>query len=918
MKKSIVWLLVLILMLSHLIPPDQVTFAEETEDECKISEFEIQTIVVSDDTIKGTGLGGQRLELELKNEDKKVTIQIEDNGKFEYELETDELDENDKIKISNDYYKIETDVALEETPRDSIKSEQYVECPIEESSEEDPAEETDTEEETEETPAEESAEEAESEDQPEESLEEDSAEEAETEKETEETPAEESAEEAESEDQPEEDSAEEAETEEETEKTPEEDSEKEAESEDQPEESPEEESTEETETEEETEKTPEEDSEKEAESERQSEESLEENSAEETETEEETEKTPEEDSEKEAESEDRPAESPEEDSTEETESEERADTEEEIAENFSVLSQTQTQNIYQSSSAPIDTIQGSAVTVTTSQQFTDAISNNDIEHIRLSNNINTSGTLNVRTRYGQKVIDANGYSINIGSGQMMLSNSSILNRDVRKLIILNASNLYTNNSAENGGMIRKRDGELSLHLENVNFNANNNSSGGILGSNWEGNINFHGNNIINTYNGGYSMAFRKVFIHQGAQVEINNYNGNSVFQFERNTGTYGDGEYGIQAETNGTLNVNSNAAVITTNLSREILRDRILTNRFGVDSDVVLSGNGSNIFPVDTTVNNFITNPQKIDFINNQSNSTLFNSNEDIYFYLSETTLKGWNRNNMENQPSNISQPITTGQFRFSGNNTTNVSLTPEHPNFSTMFTPQLRRMMFEKSISPIEVLEVADITDKSTKITGTTSANVSVKMYDKNGNVIQKVESNSNGDFSFELEEPFEADIILQFQAQRGHVKSERVEQTVIGNRLELIGVPDTIPFESTEIRNEEMIIARENPDMTVSVMDTRSNGDWHLTVRALAPLTDLEGNNTLDDALYYIEGDSEKIIEDEAVRVGEKIQSSNSNLQELSWGADEGILLKLNPVQAQAETEYSTTIEWTLTDGP
>src|SRR5690625_905830 len=217
MKKSIVWLLVLILMLSHLIPPDQVTFAEETEDECKISEFEIQTIVVSDDTIKGTGLGGQRLELELKNEDKKVTIQIEDNGKFEYELETDELDENDKIKISNDYYKIETDVALEETPRDSIKSEQYVECPIEESSEEDAAEED------------------ESEDQPEESLEEDSAEEAETEKETEETPAEESAEEAESEDQPEEDSAEEAETEEETEKTPEEDSEKEAESEDQPE-----------------------------------------------------------------------------------------------------------------------------------------------------------------------------------------------------------------------------------------------------------------------------------------------------------------------------------------------------------------------------------------------------------------------------------------------------------------------------------------------------------------------------------------------------------------------------------------------------------------------------------------------------------------------------------------------------------
>src|SRR5699024_10940622 len=104
---------------------------------------------------KGTGLGGQRLELELKNEDKKVTIQIEDNGKFEYELETDELDENDKIKISNDYYKIETDVALEERPRDSIKSEQYVECQKEQYSEEERAEDTETEEENEESPAEE-------------------------------------------------------------------------------------------------------------------------------------------------------------------------------------------------------------------------------------------------------------------------------------------------------------------------------------------------------------------------------------------------------------------------------------------------------------------------------------------------------------------------------------------------------------------------------------------------------------------------------------------------------------------------------------------------------------------------------------------------------------------------------------------
>ncbi len=39
-----------------------------------------------------------------------------------------------------------------------------------------------------------------------------------------------------------------------------------------------------------------------------------------------------------------------------------------------------------------------------------------------------------------------------------------------------------------------------------------------------------------------------------------------------------------------------------------------------------------------------------------------------------------------------------------------------------------------------------------------------------------------------------------------------------------------------------------------------------------------------------------------------------------DIEWDTDEGILLKLNPQESnvRTNTEYSTTIEWTLTDAP
>lgn len=51
--------------------------------------------------------------------------------------------------------------------------------------------------------------------------------------------------------------------------------------------------------------------------------------------------------------------------------------------------------------------------------------------------------------------------------------------------------------------------------------------------------------------------------------------------------------------------------------------------------------------------------------------------------------------------------------------------------------------------------------------------------------------------------------------------------------------------------------------------------------------------------------------------VTSGDEFEPADDSIYNLNWNKDQGILLKLNPIQA-SEGEYSTKLTWELSNGP
>lgn len=129
----------------------------------------------------------------------------------------------------------------------------------------------------------------------------------------------------------------------------------------------------------------------------------------------------------------------------------------------------------------------------------------------------------------------------------------------------------------------------------------------------------------------------------------------------------------------------------------------------------------------------------------------------------------------------------------------------------------------------------------------------------------------------------------------------------------------PEDIVFDTTEINNREELIYRQNNEYSIEVIDERPNSNWTLSVQAIEPLRTLDEMHTLSNSLFYFEdGNEPKSIENGMVEIAQKDQNDTSGIQNIIWSREEGLLLNLNPINAVADEEYSTTIEWTLTDGP
>lgn len=223
-------------------------------------------------------------------------------------------------------------------------------------------------------------------------------------------------------------------------------------------------------------------------------------------------------------------------------------------------------------------------------------------------------------------------------------------------------------------------------------------------------------------------------------------------------------------------------------------------------------------------------------------------------------------------------------------------------------------------NIAPI--LNSANIEGNSTdgyRITGTgEEPGDTVNVTNETGTVVGTGVIEENGTYSFTLEGDVNPDEVLTVQAvdEAGN-KSNTLKVTVPLDVTRIESVPDIV-FNTTTITDEETLVLRQSENNSVQIMDTRRDGEWTLSAGA----NSLNNNNgeILSNALIYIKRNGEEVpLENGAVPVASSEDASSSELIDtITWSDNEGMLLRLNPIFAQAGTTYNSTITWTLNDAP
>lgn len=192
------------------------------------------------------------------------------------------------------------------------------------------------------------------------------------------------------------------------------------------------------------------------------------------------------------------------------------------------------------------------------------------------------------------------------------------------------------------------------------------------------------------------------------------------------------------------------------------------------------------------------------------------------------------------------------------------------------------------------------------------------VNVINSEGNIVATGHIDINGNFSIELTELVNPDEVLIVQAvdEAGN-ESNTLQVTVPLDVTRIESVPDIV-FNTTSITNEETLVLRQSENNSVQIMDTRREGNWELSAGA----NSLSNNNgdELSNALVYIKRNGEEVhLGNEAVAVASSDDASSSELIDtITWSDNEGMLLRLNPIFAQAGTTYNSTITWTLNDVP
>ncbi|MDK6863942.1 MULTISPECIES: carboxypeptidase-like regulatory domain-containing protein [Nosocomiicoccus] len=597
-------------------------------------------------------------------------------------------------------------------------------------------------------------------------------------------------------------------------------------------------------------------------------------------------------------------------------------------------------------------VTGKIQCVSNSNEFENAVTDSNVEVIVLKNDISGVGSRYFSSNYGQKILEGNGYSLTMSNNGRLYNNKTNIN----DIVVKNFSKLSTTNSHRNEGLFRAS--EISnLRLMNIEF------SGGHIGASWESLMHIYGNVTLNT-NADYAAYYRFYEIHDGANFTVNAENNglhsrnNSKGSFELNgirlgndadaiitasgSALYSGGDYQkyVEAGSNSTLQLtshNKNAVefidskdfFITAHQDGEIILKSadspfksagVGTVTIDDYGKLIMEKTGQNNAPVFDTRNSITINiyyPNSVDFINH--NGPIFysnNANKD--FNIKHSSIEGY-RNNIDKP--DYKTPALNGDFSMRGNITNaSSSITKVVPDFNESFKSSNMRMRFSGSIeAPLKVNE--PVNDESTEITGDGHPNSKIKMLNTRTKKVYETTSDSNGKFTFKNIPigDLQADGKLVFSTIVDKYEVKGAEIIVQGTIIELLPVKNLL-FENTIIDNtEEKIIHRTEPTQEVNVRSTKKGG-FSVNVYSKSPLTHTNGKDQLENSLYFVRNGEFNLIEGENNRqiIGNKENAEKSgDNYKFTFGKDEGILIRTNPVKATIG-EYKATLVWTLTDGP
>ena len=595
-------------------------------------------------------------------------------------------------------------------------------------------------------------------------------------------------------------------------------------------------------------------------------------------------------------------------------------------------------------------VTGEVRCVSTADEFNKAIDDRNVEVILFTNDISTDRNQYIYSNYNQKILDGNGYSLNIGS-------SRLYNTSISEITVMNFSNLSTTNSHRDNGMFRSNY-PSQLRLKDVAFN------GGHIGASWESVLHVYGNVTINA-SADYAAYYRFYEIHDGANFTVNGARG----------GLYAQSNNKENLDLNG-IRVGENAVVNVTANNGVALYSRGVYQKYvesGANSRLSLKSLNSNAVQFSDDKDFFITAHHDGEIIleslnspvtsqgigaitmddhgslivrkTGNSNAPLFSTNSavtlNVYYpnvvdfdnmngpiFPTENVLKTFNVNYVsmegyatQNKTPDYKTNMLNGSFTMSGN-TTNAdsSIKKVAPNFNQEFKSTLKRIRMIGDIK-VNIKVNEPVTDESTKITGTATANRKIKMLNTRTNKVYETTSDNTGKFTFNNIPigDLKGDDKLKFFVVVDKYEIPSAEVIVEGTILELLPVEDIV-FKDTKITNvPESIIKRKSNPHKVKVRSTKKS-DFSVSVYSKTPLTHTNGIDQLKNALYFVKNKDFKLIEGEVNRqtVGKKSDATKSGDEfHFNFNEDEGILLKTNPATAQRGS-YQSTLVWTLTDGP